>query len=113
MKDVTIIIGPQGSGKTILAKELVNGKKAVYTFLREQYPFCEIDLETEVVVLEGVEFPKQAELVRRIIMAPSVTVDRKNEPSFQCPRPELILTTQANISDIPADIIHRSFITFP
>lgn len=101
MSKVTVISGPPMTGKTTKAKKLVGDRKAVWTYLQARNQFSEVDFDTEVIVLEGVLFPEQEHIALGLIVSNTIAVTRREGDPLLLPIPEIIITTESNISDLP------------
>lgn len=102
MKNVTIILGSQASGKTTKAKEMVANKKAI--LLKQfdtNYPYSEILKDTEVIVIDELGLRDLAE-VKNLIKSDTILINKKHEVPFEMQRPELILVSNSlKKSDFP------------
>lgn len=106
MKKVTIITGPQASGKTTLAKQMTEGRKAVFITPDKggnHFLFHEVKEDTEVIVMEEAYSASQ---VRAISGSNKIMIDRQCRNPIEIDTPDLIFTsnilTKKDFEPIPA-----------
>ena len=105
MKKVTIIIGPRESGKTTLAKQLTEGRKAVFVDPSNSGPFLfsEVKADTEVIVMEEVHSANQ---VRGIAGSNRIMIEKQGRLKMEIDTPDLIFTsnllTRKDFEPVPA-----------
>lgn len=93
MNKVTIILGPQESGKTTKARELIGERK--YTALsksdlKSPFSWPGVYKDTEVILID--EFEK-CERIKNLITSETITVHKQAEWPFEMTRPEVILVS--------------------
>lgn len=93
MHKVTIILGPNGSGKTTKALELCKGKKAVWLTninLRNLYPYSEVEIDTDIIVIdEAANMP----IVNYLIYSVAIVCQKPHGEFCLREMPEIILTS--------------------
>ncbi len=102
MKQITIITGKQGSGKTTTAKKMAHGKKQVWidaSDLGHGYGFKDVKEDTDVIIIEGVSV---AESLKLLITATQIAVNRRQYETMILPKPKIIITSNTlTKSDFP------------
>lgn len=97
MKKVTIIIGPQGSGKTTKAIELIGTKKTAWVNSLLEYPHVfpgVVQKDTEVIVLDEAFPGDSLEDITMLITSKTIMVKKiLQQTIFEIERPELIITS--------------------
>jgi hypothetical protein len=94
MTEVTIIRGLPGEGKTKRALEIVRDKKVFsinYSdFIKTDYPFQNMDLDTEFIIIEDNWVYRFWEFVEVFSNKEKLRIDRKNSKTVFIPMPKII-----------------------
>jgi hypothetical protein len=94
MKKVTFISGPQGSGKTNRAKQMAEGKNAVWLSNADLDPYgfmcSEVKRDTDLFIIEEAKFDH---FLIDFIYCDVIKVNQPRKLPFTIDRPELIITT--------------------
>lgn len=96
-KKVTLILGPSPSGKTTKAKQLTEGKKAVwiYGLTDSDFAYSEVTRETEIIVIEGADISNKNSFSQFLFLVTTVNliVHKRGVHSFEMTCPDLIITS--------------------
>jgi len=94
---IIVIIGPQASGKSRKAREMVNAKQHVYfdfkykrPFLRP-FTFSDVTENTESIVIDEISTRNQLYNLVLSLSENTLNIDRPCKPNIEIPRPEIIL----------------------
>lgn len=92
----TIITGPAASGKTTLAKQLAEGRSAVWVDNIWDWAFTDVNELTELIVCDGLDLknPDVVERAKHLVSGDYLFINRKHQTSFTIRRPDLIIITQ-------------------
>lgn len=106
MKKMKVLYGPTQSGKTKAAKQMVEGKNAVWIEFRNKkqldnpYFFHKVNSATEVIVFDDVPVRFLEDLMSHLFLQ-VLTINSKGQEAFQIERPDVIITTDATVSELP------------
>lgn len=93
MKKQTILLGTNGSGKTYTAKQMTEGKKAVFINsdqLRNGFAFKDVNIDTEVIVIEEISCFDE---IYWLTGCDFLVINKQCLEPFEIRRPELIFTS--------------------
>lgn len=104
MKQATVITGPQGSGKTMKAKQLADSIGRSVTISSGQF-FGRFELgavlhgRPDAVIVEEVHFNRWAmDKIKQMLTQDQIIVERKNKEPVSVPLPHFIFTSNEPLS---------------
>jgi len=109
MKPVTIITGSPASGKTTLAKNMCEGKKSIWLSSLDSHSFSEINIDTDIVVIDGLATKSNLEKLKSFYTAEKIIVEKQLKDPVKIERPELIIISNSLKKE---DFNYRPYIKF-
>lgn len=107
-KKVAVIIGKAGSGKSTLAMELIKSRKHVQLtsfMLETPFPFEQVKIDTEVILIdEATVKDMRSSTFSHLCHSDKMGIRRQGKPSFIMKTPEIIVTSQATLKQLPKSI---------
>jgi len=110
---VTIIAGKAGIGKTTEALRITKKRNAVQIDCtgidKRPFPFSQVDMNTEVIILEGASDRFIiSPMFRALASTSSIKIEKKGEPAFVRIMPDMVVTVQCSYKSLPKPVIRST-----